>query len=64
MSSFSTEVVTTLEAFETLKEPWTELVNNMERPEIFYLWEWNFHYFCRYRQHDRLLIVIGIPSVV
>lgn len=58
MSSFSTELVTTLEAFEALREPWTELVNGMERPEIFYLWEWNFHYFCHYRKADRLLIVI------
>ena len=58
MSSFSTEIVTTLEAFEALKEPWNELVSSMEHPEIFYIWEWNFHYFRRYRQADRLLIII------
>jgi CelD/BcsL family acetyltransferase involved in cellulose biosynthesis len=58
MSSFSTEIVTTLEAFEALREPWNELVDSMEHPEIFYFWEWNFHYFRRYRQTDRLLIII------
>lgn len=58
MSSFSTELVTTLEEFEALKEPWNELVAHMECPEIFYFWEWNFHYFRRYREADRLLIVV------
>lgn len=58
MASYSVELVTTLEAFEGLKDPWNELVGNMEFPEIFYLWEWNFHYFRHYRENDRLLIVV------
>src|SRR5260221_9531184 len=58
MSSFSTKLVTTLEEFEALKEVWNGLVQNMECPEIFYFWEWNFHYFRRYREHDSLFIVI------
>ena len=58
MSSYSTEVVTSLDAFEALRGPWNELVQNMEHPEIFYFWEWNFHYFRRYRENDRLIIVI------
>ena len=58
MASYSAELVTTLEAFETLKGPWNELVANMECPEIFYLWEWNFLYFRHYRENDRPLIVI------
>jgi CelD/BcsL family acetyltransferase involved in cellulose biosynthesis len=58
MSAYSAELVTTLEEFDALKEPWNELVANMECPEIFYLWEWNFLYFQHYREKDRLLIVI------
>ncbi len=58
MASYSVELVTTLDAFEALKRPWNELVDNMEFPEIFYLWEWNFHYFRHYREKDRLLIVV------
>jgi hypothetical protein len=58
MASYSAELVTTLEAFEALKDPWNELVANMECPEIFYLWEWNFNYFQHYRENDRLLIVV------
>src|SRR5215216_3878892 len=58
MASYSAELVSTLEAFETLKGPWNELVANMECPEIFYLWEWNFLYFRHYRENDRPLIVI------
>jgi hypothetical protein len=56
MASYSAELVTTLEAFETLKGSWNELVDNMECPEIFYLWEWNFQYFRHYRENDRPLI--------
>ncbi len=58
MASYSAELVTTLEAFEALRNPWNELVGKMEYPEIFYLWEWNFHYFRHYREKDRLLIVV------
>jgi hypothetical protein len=58
MSSYSAELVTTLEGFQALKDPWNELVGRMECPEIFYLWEWNFHYFRHYRENDRLLIVV------
>ena len=58
MASYSAELVTTLDAFETLKGPWNELVGSMEYSEIFYLWEWNFLYFRHYRDKDRLLIVI------
>lgn len=58
MASYSAELVTTLDAFETLKGPWNELVGSMEFSEIFYLWEWNFLYFRHYRDKDRLLIVI------
>ena len=58
MSSLSTELVATLEAFEALKESWNELVANMERPEIFYVWEWNFHYFKCYRDDAQPLIIV------
>jgi CelD/BcsL family acetyltransferase involved in cellulose biosynthesis len=58
MGSYSAELITTLEAFEALKDSWNELVGNMEYPEIFYLWEWNFYYFRHYRENDRLLIVV------
>src|SRR4026209_2100065 len=58
MGSYSAELITTLEAFEALKDSWNELVGNMECPEIFYLWEWNFYYFRHYRENDRLLIVV------
>lgn len=58
MSFFSAELVTTLEAFEALREPWNELIEKMECPEIFYYWEWNFHYFRRYREKARLFIVV------
>jgi hypothetical protein len=30
----------------------------MENPEIFYLWEWNFHFFRRFREGDKLLVII------
>ena len=58
MASYSAELVTTPDAFEALKDSWNELVANMECPEIFYLWEWNFYYFRHYRANDRLLIVV------
>jgi Acetyltransferase (GNAT) domain len=58
MSAYSAELVTTLEAFAELKEPWNEVVDSMEYPEIFYLWEWNYLYFVHYREKDRPLIVI------
>jgi CelD/BcsL family acetyltransferase involved in cellulose biosynthesis len=56
--TFSTKLVTTLEEFEALKEPWNRLVGDMECPEIFYFWEWNFHYFRHYRSGERLFIVV------
>src|SRR5882757_851799 len=58
MTSLSTKLVTTLEEFEALKEPWNKLVGDMECPEIFYFWEWNFHYFRHYRGGARLFIVV------
>jgi len=36
MTSLSTKLVTTLEEFEALKEPWNKLVGDMECPEIFF----------------------------
>ena len=62
MAFFSTKLVTTFDAFEALRESWNELVGNMERPEVFYLWEWNFHYFRHCREGDRLLIVVVTHS--
>lgn len=58
MSSFSTELVTTRDAFEALREPWNGLVGEMEHPEVFYFWEWNFHYFSSHGSDDRLLIIV------
>jgi hypothetical protein len=58
MSSFSTELVAEPVAFEALRESWNELVADMERPEIFYLWEWNFHYFKCYRDDAQPMIIV------
>jgi len=63
MSGYSTELITTLEAFEALKDPWNDLVSRMEHPEIFYVWEWNFHFFRNYRKNDQpFIVVVRHPS--
>ena len=58
MSHFSVDVVTSVEAFEALKEPWNALVESMEFPEIFYSWEWSFYYFTNLHADDRLQIFV------
>jgi CelD/BcsL family acetyltransferase involved in cellulose biosynthesis len=58
MTSFKAGLVADLPSFEALRGEWNDLVENMEKPEIFYLWEWNFHYFRRFREGDRLLIIV------
>ena len=58
LEPFSTELVTTLSAFAALEAPWNELVTKMGCPEIFYLWDWNFHFFRHYRKSDRLMILV------
>jgi hypothetical protein len=58
MASLSTELITTIEAFKGLRDPWNELVAGMEHAEIFYLWEWNFHYFRCFRPAALPLIAI------
>jgi CelD/BcsL family acetyltransferase involved in cellulose biosynthesis len=58
MSSYSAELVTTVEAFEALKDRWNDLVANMEHPEIFYAWEWNFHYLKCYRDDAHPMIIV------
>ena len=60
--SFSTELVTTRQAFESLKGDWNQLVDNMVVPEVFHRWEWNFHYFHRFRSTDELFIVLARGS--
>jgi CelD/BcsL family acetyltransferase involved in cellulose biosynthesis len=56
--SFTIELVDDLEQFETMQGEWNELVASMTCPEVFYLWEWNFHYFRHYRMGDDLMIVV------
>jgi CelD/BcsL family acetyltransferase involved in cellulose biosynthesis len=58
MSFFTTELVTTPAGFAALREPWNQLVASMEYPEVFYFWEWNFHYFRHCRKNDKLLIIV------
>src|SRR5436190_1087499 len=58
MSSFKAELVADLRSFQELRSEWNELVDNMENPEIFYLWEWNFHFFRRFREGDKLLVIV------
>ena len=56
--SLTIEMVDDLEKFEAMQGEWNELVESMTCPEVFYLWEWNFHYFRHYRKGDNLMIVV------
>ena len=56
--SLTIEMVDDLEKFEAMQGEWNELVESMTCPEVFYLWEWNFHYFRHYRKGDDLMIVV------
>lgn len=56
--SFAIEMVDDLAQFEAMQGEWNELVASMTCPEVFYLWEWNFHYFRHYRKGDDLMIVV------
>ncbi|MCA0303457.1 MAG: GNAT family N-acetyltransferase [Proteobacteria bacterium] len=58
MSHFTADMVSTLEEFEALRPTWNGLVDEMEFPEIFYSWEWTYHYFQHYHPGDRLQIVL------
>src|SRR5436190_9057655 len=58
MASFKAELVADIRSFQDLRGEWNELVDNMENPEIFYLWEWNFHFFRRFRDGDKLLVIV------
>jgi CelD/BcsL family acetyltransferase involved in cellulose biosynthesis len=58
MASFKAELVADTRSFQELRGEWNELVDSMENPEIFYLWEWNFHFFRRFRQGDKLLVIV------
>jgi CelD/BcsL family acetyltransferase involved in cellulose biosynthesis len=55
---FSTELITTSGAFESLKPAWNELVDNMAVPEVFHRWEWNFNFFRRFRTAEQLFIIL------
>jgi CelD/BcsL family acetyltransferase involved in cellulose biosynthesis len=57
MSSLKVELIADLSRFEALGTEWNALVGRMELPEIFYRWEWNFHYFRRFRTDDALFVV-------
>lgn len=57
-TSFSTELVSSLEVLEQLQAEWNDLVDNMDRPEIFYRWEWNFHFYRRCRHEEDLFVVL------
>ena len=57
-SLFKAELVADLRSFKELREGWNDLVENMENPEIFYLWDWNFHFFRRFREGDKLLVIV------
>jgi CelD/BcsL family acetyltransferase involved in cellulose biosynthesis len=56
--SLTIEMVDDLKQFEAMQGEWNELVESMTHPEVFYLWEWNFHYFRHYRMGDELMIVV------
>jgi CelD/BcsL family acetyltransferase involved in cellulose biosynthesis len=58
MSSFKAELVADIRSFQELRADWNGLVENMEHPEIFYLWEWNFRYFHRFRDGDKLFVIV------
>jgi hypothetical protein len=56
--SLTIEMVDDLRQFEAMQGEWNELVESMTHPEVFYMWEWNFHYFRHYRVGDALMIVV------
>lgn len=58
MASFKAELVADIRSFQELRAEWNDLVEDMESPEIFYLWEWNFHFFRRFRDGDKLFIIV------
>lgn len=58
MASLKAELVADIRSFQELRGEWNELVDDMENPEIFYLWEWNFHFFRRFREGDKLLVIV------
>src|SRR5579864_9380550 len=63
MSSLKVEVIVDLPSLERLRAEWNDLVDEMEIPEIFYCWEWNYHFFRRYRAGDSLyVLVVRQPS--
>lgn len=57
--ALSIELVTSVEAFERLRPEWNELVDAMQFPEIFYLWEWSFLFFRHCRDGDEPFIVVA-----
>lgn len=54
----STELITSLQAFEAMQGEWNELVCSMAEAEIFHFWEWNFHYFRHYRHSAQAFIIV------
>ena len=56
--SLSVELVSTVLAFEDLKVDWNNVVSDMDFPEIFYRWEWNYYFFQRYGKQCELFIVV------
>jgi CelD/BcsL family acetyltransferase involved in cellulose biosynthesis len=58
MASLRAELVADLRSFQALRTEWNDLVEQMEYPEIFYRWEWNYHYFRRFREGDRLFVIV------
>jgi CelD/BcsL family acetyltransferase involved in cellulose biosynthesis len=53
----TTEVVTALTDFESLRDEWNELVSRVEFPEIFYTWEWNWFYYLHFRHRAPVRLV-------
>lgn len=45
--------------FEKLEQVWNDLVDHMERPEIFYRWEWNWLSYRCFRSNSSLFIVVA-----
>lgn len=62
--ALAVELVASVEAFEGLKAEWNELVDDMDFPEIFYRWEWNFHFFrnCRTKDEPFIIVVREAPD--
>lgn len=58
MTHFTAETIATLEGLEALETSWNDLVASMEFPEIFYSWEWTYHYYKHYQPDDRLQIIL------